>query len=212
MSETAMRSNKPTRSDRQVTHRRVKARADGDGDLRALSANELRRIAEAVDGQRNCKLRLVKREGEDVPRLVETLGDKDTLLLDFRTDDHVPPDKKKKLESIRVRPAAASGRTEVVKFDALFWSESSIEKFVMGYYVRSRTPDEVQSLWNVLTHPSVMAVAHDPLSDPNALTADSAIRLYSDIDQPGQPRFLTIEEFQQIDGKRTAVKTSRRVR
>ena len=150
-----------------------------NGGPPTLNANELRRLAEWADGMRGRRLKLAIKNGEVV--LVEQ-GEPGDPLLYLNTD----------LEGggcggtgkIQIHWHKAPGEPErdgdsgcrVDDADAVFVSQSAIEKFVLPYYLRFKSPSEVQSIKEHLFNDKrVIAVIHFPPSVWSAFPESAAL-------------------------------------
>lgn len=146
-----------------------------------LTANDVRRLAEALDGNRDAPVLVVLREGKLrwLPEGVKPqAGDQE--LFTVQTDNANPG--RKQLEAVRLSPPVnlpgkADETDDVVQaFDALFWTEAAVTKFVLPYYLRFYTPQEVNELWMAFLglrpdgsrdeESTVLAFGHLPYSEP----------------------------------------------
>ena len=133
---------------------------------RTLSANELRRLAEAVDGVRDQPAYIVW--GEHGPEVKTHVAKGDDVMAECRTNNVVSG--RRRFTSITVDPpfvdASGAPVTDIAsRFDAMFWSESAVEKFALPYYLRYHTPAEVDEIRTLFDQPSVYALMHLPLSN-----------------------------------------------
>lgn len=133
---------------------------------RTLSANELRRLAEAVDGIRDTKAYVVW--GANGPEVKTSVAAGDDVIAECETNNVVG--NRPRFRSIGIDPPLVDRSGRPVKdlashYDAMFWSEPAVEKFVLPYYLRFHTPAEVDAIRSAFNHVSVYAVIHPPLSD-----------------------------------------------
>jgi hypothetical protein len=119
--------------------------------LPQVSTFQLRRVIESMDALRNEPLRLYHQDGElgvargtlDTP-LAAT--DDRTDLLEVRTDDapgHTPAD------GVTLHLGGVRRELKTTEnFDAVFWTESAIQKFVFAYYVSRWSPADFEQFWD----------------------------------------------------------------
>ena len=105
-----------------------------------ISANDLRRLAETADGLRNRDVALVTRAGQVTVIDASDMLATDTHLLTLRTNDHTNQAKRPEFD-MTLQLAHGPSLSLRVNFDAFFWSESAIEKFVFPYYARIWSPE-----------------------------------------------------------------------
>lgn len=119
--------------------------------LPQVNSFQLRRVIESMDALRNEPLRLYHQDGQlglergagDAPRAL--VNDR-TDLLDVCTEDapgHTPAD--------GVTLHIGDVRRELTTaqhFDAVFWTESAIQKFVFAYYVSRWSPADFEQFWD----------------------------------------------------------------
>ncbi len=77
------------------------------------------------------------------------------------------------------------------KYDAMFWSEAAVEKFVIPYYARFNTAHHIARIMTAFNHPASMAMIHPPLSDIQFITSART--------KPGQQdavEVLSLTEFE----------------
>jgi hypothetical protein len=134
-----------------------------------LSANQLRYLAEKADGWRDTPLSIVISD-DDVVDVKPTakLGPGDKKLFDLATKSRGPGvagDAKARIfwhGTIHGGPG-----TDLEKADAVFLTQSAIEKFLFPYYMRFKSGAEVQGLENrIFNDKNVAAVFHIPPSIP----------------------------------------------
>jgi hypothetical protein len=149
-----------------------------------LTANDIRRLAEALDGDRGRVVSIVQRDGR-LHRIGrdERPADGEQALFTVETKDAKPG--RRGLEHIILRPRIkdprdrTKGIEDVIDvFDALFWTEAAVSKFVLPYYLRFHTPAEVNELWLAFLEEAsdsrpltetVLAFGHLPYSEPQLI-------------------------------------------
>lgn len=160
---------------------------------RALTSRELRKIAEAADGQRDEVLNIVQMTTSGVDTGQDTPNGENTKYRVAKvsdgpiTDDPLPVWKKvfetNTPTKLRVRMGVRINPTKIIvpttpakeidlpceKYDAIFWSEASIEKFFFPYYVRHLEPEDFIDLMKAYYHPqaneTIYAFVHYPPTD-----------------------------------------------
>lgn len=135
-------------------------------EKRQLTAEELRKLAEAVDGIRDRPAFLVWTAAGDL-QAKTSLDPGDELIVECKTSNAVPD--RQQFRSIALDPPILDEKGSPVtdipaKYDAMFWSEAAVEKFVLPYYARLNRPSVVAAMLQAFNHPSVCAVIHPPLS------------------------------------------------
>ncbi len=138
-----------------------------------ISASDLRRLAETADGLRNRDLALVRRGGHvtliDAAERVAT----DDHLLTLRTDDQTNPAQRPNFDitlQVLNGPSLALRGT----YDAAFWSESAIDKFVIPYYAGHVPTELLQRFRQRLGEDAALIlVPHPPLSRVRVLRLTS---------------------------------------
>ena len=148
-----------------------------------LNANDVRRLAEALDGFRGDPVRVVLRNGRLcwLPSTARPLPS-DKELFEVQTQDAAPA--RPKLGAVRLEPRVVRPNGEVVDdvrdvFDSLFWTEPAVSKFVLPYYMRFYSPEDVHALWMAFlgrkpdgtddTELQVLAFGHLPHSEPEII-------------------------------------------
>lgn len=133
-----------------------------------LSANQLRYLAEKADGWRDTPLSIVISNDEVDVKPTANLGPDDKKLFDLATKSRgegVAGDAKARIfwhNNIYGGPG-----TDLEKADAVFLTQSAIEKFLFPYYMRFKSGAEVQGLENrIFNNKNVAAVFHIPPSIP----------------------------------------------
>jgi hypothetical protein len=129
-----------------------------------ISASELRRLAETADGLRNRDLVLVRREGHVILINAADKVATDDHLVTLRTDDEIDPASRPAFDlelQIENGPSLSLRNT----YDAAFWSESAIDKFVLPYYARYMSPARLRSLRErIASDPAMIMLPHPPMS------------------------------------------------
>ncbi|MBB4637075.1 hypothetical protein [Longimicrobium terrae] len=143
--------------------------------MTTVKAGTLRRAAEAADGMRGQEVYL--QIGQDDFVITEQKPanqDPDRLLITCHTCDYPVPDRPNLLSVVASTRKGSNSKAHSLRddYDAVFWSESAIEKFVQPYYARMYGVDAgvrlrlMQEAWR---DPDVFAFAHLPKSEPYAL-------------------------------------------
>ncbi|HET6578578.1 MAG TPA: hypothetical protein VFG66_09655 [Gemmatimonadales bacterium] len=136
-----------------------------------LDSKELAWAAETADGTRDKTMFLVL-DQDGALQLKESMEGSDRLLRRVKTASHVPARRKVLEVSCAVDgwndPARLSSAE---KWDAVFWTESSIEKFLYPYYHCQRLWDErMDSVRDAFEHDAeAVAIAHRAPSNSKVL-------------------------------------------
>jgi hypothetical protein len=119
--------------------------------LPMVNSFQLRRVVEAMDCVRNEPLQLYHEDGQlrfdrTARRLTPRVPGSDRVdLLAVRTDDapgHTPAD------GVTVHIGETRHELKTTEdFDAVFWTESAIQKFVFAYYVSRWSPADFEQFW-----------------------------------------------------------------
>src|SRR5687768_4352356 len=142
------------------------------------TANDLRRFAEAADSTRDEELFFVVKNNELVPAK-ERPASGDYLIV--RTDSRG--------RGLRAGPDVAlsvSGTRGIIPStaDAAFTTQSAFEKFVLPYYIRSRSPQELIDSFRKVYEEDVVCVYHELTSEtltiPKMTPAGEFHALYRD--------------------------------
>jgi len=149
----------PTYADKLST-----ANGPGNTDppkVASVNANLLRRLAEKADGLRDEHPYLVRlATGEiDVRTAREIRGDEE-VLLDLHTENSGPGLTLKPAIRLMIDGKPYGAGTELDKADAVFTSQSAIEKFVLPYYQRFSTPDQLNEIAKKLFGDRSVAAGH----------------------------------------------------
>src|SRR5665213_3003751 len=141
---------------------------------RSLTASELRKLAEAADGIRDQPAYVVW--GPNGPEVKTTLEKNDELIVECETKSDVKS--RPKFKSITIDPPLVDRDGHRIshvegKYDAMFWSEAAVEKFVIPYYARFNTAHHIARIMTAFNHPASMAMIHPPLSDIQFITSAS---------------------------------------
>lgn len=132
---------------------------------RPLTANELRKLAEAADGIRD-KTAYVVWSGDE-PQVKTKLDDGDELIVECKTRNDTKA--RAAFKSIMLDPPLIDANGKPIehiadKYDAMFWSEAAVEKFVIPYYARFKSPQDLVRIRDAFIHPATIAVIHPPVS------------------------------------------------
>lgn len=140
-------------------------------EKRQLTANDLRKLAEAVDGVRDETAYVVW--GNEGPEVRTQRPDSDDVIFECMTRNAEP--NRAKMVAIKLdRPVITSDGKPLThferRFDAMFWSEAAVEKFMLPYYARFSSPDQMDRMRNASNQKDVAAVMHVPWSTSRYLT------------------------------------------
>lgn len=143
------------------------------------TANELRKAAEYADGYRGQEVFLVYRPdvipGDDRRGVIAVLQpDKNDRMLCTLQTPFVAPNSSMNLTPIDyvearsgnvvwtnlAQRATNPADSQTWNFDALFWSEAAIEKFLVPYYARFFSRAEMDLLHQAYTDPEAYALGH----------------------------------------------------
>ncbi len=155
--------------------------------IKSFTANELRRLAEAVDGMRDKDL-IVVIEGDKLVARERIGAEQVAGAIHVHTASH----KKLKPEEVKLTHPKTRKRINVKTgvFDCVFWGEAACHKFLIPYYVRFYSDAQMQKLRNAISNDDVIAIAHayptrdveirneDPTLPPLIPDAPSANGLY----------------------------------
>lgn len=130
------------------------------------SASDVRRLAEAVNGKRDTDVIVATdRQGELVTRTA--LEEGDTFLFTVNTRS-----RQRRVEATG-RISAEGMQAELEECDAVFWTESSVEKFVWPYYeAHGIDVSRIRSAYE--SDPAIVAIAHIIPSIPVMIYAGSS--------------------------------------
>jgi hypothetical protein len=147
--------------------------------LPRCSSDELRRLAEAVDGYRETEITVYRGQGSgfatDLPGSA-TPGHGTPLFTAFT------PRKRKGRKQVTLRQILDSVE-QLGEGDAVFWSEAAVEKFVWPYYQALRIDvTELRHAWE--TRDDVVAILHTYPTRPVAVPAEP-VRLGVLVDSDG---------------------------
>lgn len=139
-----------------------------------VSAFDLRAMAEAADGRRGRIFKIVDNPGgRRKAKVVEAGAGDEEVLLRIKAAKRVSVPKEEGFfvrlpADIRLPDGVARPKDDdyIATFDALFWSESAVDKFVAPYYIHMMTLAELQAtLQPYYDDPKVVAMAHLPDSE-----------------------------------------------
>lgn len=137
-----------------------------------IESHKLRALAEAADGVRGNRVFLVHRAATDTFDIVAVVDNAtDTVILECRTMNTMPnrPEVEKVDFKVRGKPPK---ELKGDKFDAVFWTESAVEKFVLPYYARLFGPESgtrINALLADFNQTDVAGVVHLPKSDSDTV-------------------------------------------
>lgn len=170
---------------------------------RMQDSRQLAWLAEHAHGLGGKPLVLIKAaDGRVVLKERGRTDETDVVLFDVETS-LVQPDRLK-LEQVMVRPEGKEPFDLRGECDALFWTESSIEKFLLPYYHAQRllTADGMAALMEAYRSKEVVAIAHVPPShhlsikgaDPLA-AINVVVTMVGKAADSGEVEQLTLREF-----------------
>ena len=127
-----------------------------------VSAHDLRVLAEQLDGTRGVTLCVVRDAVGKLQVAEDTPASRASAILVVNTPD-VPP-RTTRIQRIDITPPPIPEQAGDIatEFDALFWSQSAVEKFLVPYYARLLLLDDVKRLSATFEQPDVYAIAHYP--------------------------------------------------
>jgi hypothetical protein len=148
-------------------------------EITTLSANELRYLAEKADGLRG-DLSLVKNgDGKvDVVKTDELQGQTELLRLDTKPNGPgVPGTVKIHLRTADNHVYGGPG-TDLEIADAVFVTQSAVEKFMLPYYTRFKSPDQIDRFMKTAyKDEDILAIMHTPWSDPLGFPSVGGVKL-----------------------------------
>ena len=134
------------------------AAASASSSAPPLSARALRRLAEAADGRRG-EAYAIFYDGTDYVVAPADATDKGTKLVDLETP-HLARGRKVPKNLVHVQMPGASPRPLSSEYDAMFWSEAAVEKFVLPYYQRLLSRPAMNDLLDAHEDPNVVGILH----------------------------------------------------
>ena len=141
-------------------------------EKRQLTANDLRKLAEAVDGVRDETAYVVW--GKEGPEVSTQQPASHEVIFECMTSN-VEPDRRKMVAIKLERPVITAEGKPLThferRFDAMFWSEAALEKFMLPYYARFSSPRQMDRMRNASNQKRVLAVMHVPWSTSRFLTS-----------------------------------------
>lgn len=124
-----------------------------------LDASTLRKLAESADGQRNQDLAIFWDTANGVYRVAKRDANIGPKITDVRTA-LLQPARTTIPDMVQLKHADGTLHALAPIYDAIFWSESSIEKFVIPYYTRLLSQTELAALWRAHASREVCAILH----------------------------------------------------
>lgn len=130
---------------------------------RQLTANDLRRLAEAVDGVRDETAYVVWGNGGPEVRTQRPASDE--VIFECMTRNAEPD--RARIAAITLHPPVIASDGKPLanfarRFDAMFWSEAAVEKFMLPYYVRFSSHAHVDRMRKAFKQKGVVASMHMP--------------------------------------------------
>jgi hypothetical protein len=164
----------PTAGQETMEEGRMTTVAGEPGVVFRTDATGLAWLAETADGNRDKQFTLVL-DKDDQPQLRETVQEGDRLVtgVEVRTAttlrDRVP------VESVIVKPRGYEAQSVDPRegYDALFWTESAVEKFLYPYYRSQRLWDKRMDrlMADFNTQREMVAVLHRAPSNSSTIDA-----------------------------------------
>lgn len=140
--------------------------AAGEGDVPLIDARSLSRIAEWVDGFRGETVVVVRDNDEWVALPESQAGGREPVLRSRKELDRPARrmDSRVTIDGVELGP----------EVDALFWTESAIQKFLQPYYAahRIQTEAEIEGLRAAYDRDDLIAIMHVAPSQGHALFED----------------------------------------
>ena len=132
-------------------------------EKRQLTANDLRRLAEAVDGVRDETAYVVW--GSAGPEVRTQRPNSDEVIFECMTSNTEPD--RAKIGAIHLQPPVIASDGKPLtnfarRFDAMFWSEAAVEKFLFPYYGRFSSPGHIDRMRRAFNQKRVVASMHMP--------------------------------------------------
>jgi hypothetical protein len=136
----------------------------GGGNLTAISAHEMQRLAEKASGLRTLDPVLVIDTSGNVDVVPQKeKRDDQTALLKLVTSGSGPGLTRNPRIELVLDDVVVGKGSELDQADAVFTSQSAVEKFVLPYYSHFKSPQEVEQIANTLfSNPLVIAGHHLP--------------------------------------------------
>jgi len=127
-----------------------------------VTAHQLRVLAEQLDGTRGVTLCVVPGEDGNLQCAENTQENRNRAILMVNTPNVATRTTPIQRIDITPPPSGDMASKLATEFDALFWSQSAVEKFLVPYYARILPLDEVKRLSVTFEQPDVYAIAHYP--------------------------------------------------
>jgi len=123
-----------------------------NGRFPALTPMRLRRLAEEASGLRHRPLRLVflDKDVSEADYYLVAADDprgRDGLPVNANETVDETPDAIEGFESVKLKYGKVSNLEVATTYDALFWSDAAIEKFLLDYYLPLKPPEEWLKLY-----------------------------------------------------------------
>ena len=159
-----------------------------------LNANTLRKLAESADGQRDEDLAIFWDTTNGVYRVAKRDSNIGPKIADVRTA-MLQPGRQMIPDMVQVKHLDGTLHALQPIYDAIFWSESSIEKFLIPYYTRLLSQSELAALWRAHESRDVYAILHMEPSIYEQYTGTDTLHLL--VRGPGFSRASDIVPFSQ---------------
>jgi hypothetical protein len=135
-------------------------RMAGSGERQALTANQLRRLAEAADGQRGKTLQLkLDKPGGSMVEVSDVNGlaaDAIVVSTPMKNPNRPIP----AAVHVTMPDGSRQVKLDTLKYDMVLWGEAAAEKFLVPYYTRFYSEVEMEQLRAAIVSSQVIALAH----------------------------------------------------
>lgn len=164
------------------------------GGSRQTDAFELRRLAEAADGQRKKDLAIVRNELGHLDLIPEDQAKEDEIVLLVRTNS-----REKQRDPLNVeisRASFARSKNLGTEYDAIFWSASAIGKFAIPYYCSiNDSPEAHEKLLAAFEkNADAVCIVHSPPTTYSIFKVGMLSRTENAM-LDGGIEFVTVDEF-----------------
>ena len=157
-----------------------------------LDAHTLRLLAEAADGRRGENYAIFH-DGSGYAVSPESRRD-GTKLVSVRTAVRAPT-RRKAERLVHIQPPGRETTPLPDDVDAIFWSESAVEKFVLPYYQRLLSRREMNDLIDAHESADVIAILHIKPSIYRTVRAKEELGVALQTDEKGELEVLPLTEW-----------------
>ena len=159
-----------------------------------VDSHDVVRWAESADGTRAEILYLLQEGDQFVVKRESEIdaGDRARCLMTFLTRKQQP-----RRPQPHVTVVHASGTTPLDRYDAVFWTESSVEKFLWPYYHAHRIYDTDLAAFRKAfdDDPNVIAIMHTPLTHTEMISDELNLAVRKD---DGTVELVSLGEYQRM--------------